>query len=364
MNSKRHLWKAKITINMKKSALVISGGGSKGAFAVGVLHELKKTCPNLNFDVIVGTSTGALIAPFAATGDLNLLKNIYTKTKNKDILVKYGIGRRLKEKKDSIYSVNPLRRLLDKNLTKTRYNKIINSGKELHILTTCLQTKRLAIFTTSNQVFDNSYYDTYKITDLEHMKEAVLASACQPVFMPTIRVNLNNNNTQDKRHQFVDGGVVEYAGIELAIDSNVDEVIGVVLSKEKSVSNNTEYDDIISVLKRTIDVFSNEVGQNDVRLPQLYNESLKYIDSVKRKLKRLGVSSSIIDQAFTIRGNKSPFENKKPIDIHLIRPLQELNGGPGGLDFIPNNMLSMFNQGGIDTGQYLASLTPIPNDWV
>jgi predicted acylesterase/phospholipase RssA len=51
-----------------KRALVISGGGSKGAFAVGILQRLRILFPTLHFDMIIGTSTGALIAPLAAAG--------------------------------------------------------------------------------------------------------------------------------------------------------------------------------------------------------------------------------------------------------------------------------------------------------
>ncbi len=47
-------------------ALVISGGGSKGAFAVGIVKRLLENYPNLKFDMYVGTSTGSLIVPLLA----------------------------------------------------------------------------------------------------------------------------------------------------------------------------------------------------------------------------------------------------------------------------------------------------------
>ncbi len=55
------------------NALVISGGGSKGAFAGGVAEylmvDMQKT-----YDLFVGTSTGSLLAPLLAVGDLGLAK--------------------------------------------------------------------------------------------------------------------------------------------------------------------------------------------------------------------------------------------------------------------------------------------------
>ena len=59
-------------------AIVISGGGSKGAFAVGVLKRLFEVYPNLDFDMIVGTSTGSLMAPLLAMKDIASLETLYS----------------------------------------------------------------------------------------------------------------------------------------------------------------------------------------------------------------------------------------------------------------------------------------------
>ena len=69
-----------------KRALVISGGGSKGAFAVGVIKQLAQRYPTLFFDIYVGTSTGSLIVPLAAIGEIGLLEKIYT-TQSKGTIV-------------------------------------------------------------------------------------------------------------------------------------------------------------------------------------------------------------------------------------------------------------------------------------
>jgi predicted acylesterase/phospholipase RssA len=47
--------------------LVISGGGAKGACAAGVLDTLMIR-EGLTFDLVSGTSTGAILAPFANQG--------------------------------------------------------------------------------------------------------------------------------------------------------------------------------------------------------------------------------------------------------------------------------------------------------
>jgi hypothetical protein len=50
------------------SALVLSGGGAGGAFGAGALVGLSRRQERLQYDVVTGVSTGALIAPFAFLG--------------------------------------------------------------------------------------------------------------------------------------------------------------------------------------------------------------------------------------------------------------------------------------------------------
>jgi NTE family protein len=58
-------------------ALVISGGGSKGAFAGGVAQHLLQNKGH-TYDLFVGTSTGSLLIPHLASGNIDKLHSIYT----------------------------------------------------------------------------------------------------------------------------------------------------------------------------------------------------------------------------------------------------------------------------------------------
>jgi NTE family protein len=58
-------------------ALVISGGGSKGAFAGGVAQYLLQNNGH-TYDLFVGTSTGSLLIPHLALGNIDKLHSIYT----------------------------------------------------------------------------------------------------------------------------------------------------------------------------------------------------------------------------------------------------------------------------------------------
>ena len=58
-------------------ALVISGGGSKGAFAGGVCEYLIEEAKH-EYDIFIGTSTGSLLISHLALGEIEKLKNIFT----------------------------------------------------------------------------------------------------------------------------------------------------------------------------------------------------------------------------------------------------------------------------------------------
>lgn len=58
-------------------ALVISGGGSKGAFAGGVAQYLLQN-KYKKYDLFIGTSTGSLLIPHLALGKIDKIYNVFT----------------------------------------------------------------------------------------------------------------------------------------------------------------------------------------------------------------------------------------------------------------------------------------------
>ena len=342
-----------------KKALVISGGGSKGAFAVGVYKYLVSAY-DLDFDVLIGTSTGSLIVPLAALGKIDLLEKLYTTQKTENIVIKDNIGNRLN--KDAIFEVTPLWETIKKYYTDDFYNELMDSGKEIFLNTTCLQTEELVVFTNAVNPIPSKYYEIRKLVNAEHFRRAVLASACQPVFMTPVKVNKQVPGERHPDHQFVDGGVREYAGVQMAIDNDAKEIFTILLSSDKA-GDAPEFKTLFPILEQTISIFTTDVGKNDLIIPLLYNEALTYIDAVKRKMKREGVSADDIKKYFFIRGRENPFEDKVPLKIHIIRPKKPLGGGAGGLIFDPVEMKGMLATGEMQAENYVASLSPGDVDW-
>ena len=69
---------------MSKHALVINGGISRGAFAVGAIQQIFEQKPELEFDVFSGGGAGSLIIPFVALKEMDPLVEIFTTKHNRD----------------------------------------------------------------------------------------------------------------------------------------------------------------------------------------------------------------------------------------------------------------------------------------
>ncbi len=81
------------TLDGRHDVLLLSGGGSDGAFGAGVLVGWSETGQRPSFDIVTGVSTGALMATLAFLGPKHDgdLRRLYTEVADKDILKKRGI---------------------------------------------------------------------------------------------------------------------------------------------------------------------------------------------------------------------------------------------------------------------------------
>lgn len=344
-----------------KNALVISGGGSKGAFAVGVVKDLMNIY-QLDFDILVGTSTGALIVPLVALGELEKLEQLYTSVTDEQILVKYNIGKRLNT--HSIFTAGPLSDKIDSLYTDDYFKRLQQSGKEIYLATTCLQTEELVVFTTAQNPVESSYYKVRKIISADQFRRAVLASSSQPVFMPPVKVNKIVPGEPFPEHQFVDGGVREYAGLGIATNAGADEIFTIIHSAKNIKQDSNEQTSLFSILEKAIAIFITDVAANDLYGPLLYNRGLSYISKVKQKMKSLGIADDDIKEYFDVDEVPGGYKNKEPLKIHLIQPEDDLGGGPGGLVFNPSEMSEMLLKGQLALQSYVAHLNSNEVDWV
>lgn len=201
------------------NGVVLGGGGVKGAFELGVLTKLLGD-PRLGdrgFDVVSGTSTGAITAAKLAEGDtlatqqvaLNELIRVYMGIKGNDDMFKSGnvLSRAYRVlTKGALYDPEPLLKLIREHISTFA---ISQSNTALRIQAVELGSGDLDTFT------GRAAKDEYEPDELLGIHDAVLASCTMPGFFPPVRVGATL--------AYVDGGVRAVAPLKPAIEALKDQ---------------------------------------------------------------------------------------------------------------------------------------------
>lgn len=258
---------------MSKKAIILSGGGSKGAWGVGVVKALMEM--GSVYDVAIGTSTGSLMAPFILAEDIAGLELGYTSVTQKSIfsknpfkpngnIRKFKVGTRLIDGKRTFGESQALRDRIESMVLKSHFDEIRNQNKLLGI--TVANLVRGVAETKTNK--DTKLDGALKYTDHE-MRDWIWASSNNPLFMSDF---IYTDPDTLETHSYADGGVTAYANIQYVLDEipNVTD-IDVIFHNTKGVIR-PDYDinsKAISRLMRIIDMQSAEINKNDLSNAQL-----------------------------------------------------------------------------------------------
>jgi predicted acylesterase/phospholipase RssA len=133
--------------------LVLSGGGSHGAWGAGVLRGWRDNERNRRpkrFQVVTGVSTGALLSTFAFLGepeDDDLLASVYTNVVTADIYRKRFLPLVLFS--DSLSSSVPLKHVISRHITSNTLARVAAAGRDgkrgLYVGTVNLDSGKLVI---------------------------------------------------------------------------------------------------------------------------------------------------------------------------------------------------------------------------
>ncbi len=251
-----------VTIIMK--ALVISGGGSKGAFAGGIAEYLVKDCGN-NYDILVGCSTGSLLLPHLATGKVDKIKKIYTSVTQKDIfsISPFRINKTLKGYDTSINHFNTLRTFLkgcptfgeSENLRRLIRNSISRDDFEM-----IRELKRNVIFTVSNLTEQTVEYIHSSNCDYEDFCNWAWASTN---FVPFMSVFEKNGC------QYADGGFGSHIPIYCALENNACQVDVIILENEHPIRKQPLGRNAFSLLLKTFRFMATQISIKDVMIGKL-----------------------------------------------------------------------------------------------
>jgi hypothetical protein len=140
---------AVVGLRPPRHVLALSSGGLYGAYTAGMLAGWTAAGCRPEFDVVTGSSTGALIAPFAFLGsdyDDQAMK-LYTGVRAEDIFrVRSWVTVPFR---DSLASSAPLRELIQSQINQSLMDRIAaehKKGRRLYVSTTDLATRRAVIW--------------------------------------------------------------------------------------------------------------------------------------------------------------------------------------------------------------------------
>ena len=318
-------------------ALVLSGGGSKGSYQLGVWKALKKL--NIKIDIVTGTSVGALNGALITQKSYKKAKKIWNNLNmkvlfgedidnKKDIIKMYG-----KQIRNGGMDITKLEKMISDTLNKRKFYKSkINYGLVTVNLTN-LKAEEL-----EKKDIEKDKLDDYLIA----------SASCYPAF----------KQKDIEGMKYIDGGYYDNLPINLAIKMGATEIICVDLRapglkkdrKNKNIpiititpnnklSNFLDFSN--SVVKRnisygyndTMKVFNklegrkytfkkNSLKRNSKEYEELYNYILKKVLNTKK----------IENQFNKIIDNLDLEDEKKEIKKNLFQIIVENTGKKLGLD--------------------------------
>jgi predicted patatin/cPLA2 family phospholipase len=234
-------------------ALVISGGGSKGAFAGGVAQFLLEN-KKIKYDLFIGTSTGSLLIPHLALGNIQKIHRIYTNVDMKKI---FNINPFIIRKKKGIdvVSINHFNVLLQFFRGKRTFGeskKLRTYIKRNFPIAEFNQLKALetdVVVTVTNLTNNQAEYKSIKECTYDEFCDWIWISSNYIPFMSIVT---------KKGFDYADGGFSSLVPIQEAINRGATEIDVVILETEKSTPQAAIGRNPFSLL---IDLFQIELDQ-------------------------------------------------------------------------------------------------------
>lgn len=240
-----------------KRALVLSGGGAKGAFQAGAVDALVREM-SFDFEVLAGVSVGALNAAFLAQAPSTKLPqtvkglsklwlgiqgnhDVYTTSWWRKLM--FVLGR-----EPSLYDATPLRQLVQKHMNLL---KLGGSSRKLYMGAVVLETGEYRSLEPDGHVVDQ-----------------ILASASLPLFFPPVRYG---------NCHWYDGGLRNITPLAEVFQDKPKEIVVVVTSplSETTRFKTFEGAGMLELAGRSLEILTHEIFLNDLQLAQQRNNIAK-----------------------------------------------------------------------------------------
>ena len=188
LSSRRREKRQGATKSVTPSLLAISGGGEEGAFGAGLLVGWSEHGGRPQFNIVTGTSAGALAAPFAFLGsDFDwALERMYTTTIEQDVATKRFLVEAVTG--DALMDSAPLYRMITRYIDDRILGRIAEEygkGRLLLISTTNLDLGKLVIWNIGAIAASDHP------RRLEVVRKIILASAAVPGIFPPVMIDIS-----------------------------------------------------------------------------------------------------------------------------------------------------------------------------
>jgi len=243
-------------------ALVISGGGSKGAFAGGVAQYLQEEL-KFNYGLYIGTSTGSLLVSHLALNKVEKIKEVYTSVNQKSIFSlcpfkvkkdKYGteqininhfnVVKNFFRGKKTFGESKNLLKLIKKAITKEEFEEIKMSAIDV-------------VVTVSNLSLNQVEYKSINDFSYNDFCDWIWISCNYTPFMSLVK---------KQGCEYADGGFGSMVPIEEAIKRGATTVDVIVLETEVMHYNRLPSKNVFSLISNLSAFMADRIEKQNIQI--------------------------------------------------------------------------------------------------
>lgn len=310
---------------LKNFGLVLTGGGARGAYQAGVLkglaHVLKENIESSPFQVLSGSSAGAINCAFLACHQTNFLtscnelSDMWENIGFSDIyktdtasLSRLGFswakglsfaGMGSSAAPNHLLDTGPLRKLIDGKIDLRNLNVFHEQGRVLAINTTNYKTGATVTFFSGDHTSPGWFRNLRLSKPTKISTDHIMASSAIPLLFPPVKI---------EKSFYGDGALRMKSPFSPAIHLGANKIFAIGVRKPRSEED----------INRGLNENMENIYLSDIAGVILNSVFLDSLDSDLERLQRINTTlANFVDS----KPDSSPL---KPIDVLVVQPSQDL----------------------------------------
>lgn len=246
-------------------ALVISGGGSKGAFAGGIAEHLVRE-RKIHYDIFAGTSTGSLLVPFLAANQIEPIRRAYTSVNQSSIFSNcpFVIKKTGPEEfKTKFNHLNIIWQFI-------RGRKTFGESKNLRNLIRSTLTPELfaEIKKTNKYVLVAVANLSYNVIEYKYLNDCTYDDFCDWIWISSNLVPFMSL-VKKNECEYADGGFGDLIPIQEAINLGAKVIDVIILHQRHERVKTDDSNNAFTLLMKGFNFMLTQIGRDDIKLSLL-----------------------------------------------------------------------------------------------